>query len=180
MNNRFWGAWKVGEANTNSEWLEKCLKDDFDFLLPFLGLSCAGFSLHAPLNPVSHRGTGQRVEWVVLGAKPSPYSFRCLLTWLLPCKYDSSTSPARWEGVYCCKAGLELLDVPFILLQPAGLMGQISVHVHAFCSLSSIPFHTVMAVGSETDLFIWCLCSLYCSSFLMPDCSSSVLSARHH
>lgn len=55
--------------HTSSEWLGKCLKGDFDFLLPFLGLSCVGFSLHTPLNPVSHRGTGQRVEWVVLGAK---------------------------------------------------------------------------------------------------------------
>lgn len=55
--------------HTNSEWLGKCFKGDFDFLLPFLGLNCVGFSLRAPLNPVSHRGTGQRVEWVVLGAK---------------------------------------------------------------------------------------------------------------
>lgn len=104
MNNRFWGAWKAGEANTLTEWLGKCLKGDFDFLLPFLGLSCVGFSLHTPLNPVSHRGTGQRVEWVVLGAKvhakTSPYTSRCLLVWLLPCKYYSST-PACWEGVRC-------------------------------------------------------------------------------
>lgn len=53
--------------HTKSKWLGKCLKGDFDFLLPFLGLSCAGFSLHAPLNPVSRRGSGQRVEWI--GAK---------------------------------------------------------------------------------------------------------------
>lgn len=102
--------------------------------------------------------------------------------WFGCCPVSMTAVPPLHTGrvFAAAQAGLELLDVPFILLQPAGLMGQISVHVHAFCSLSSILLHSVMAVGSETDLFIWCLCSLYRSSFLMPDCSSCVLSARHH
>lgn len=107
----------------------------------------------------------------------SPYTSRCLLVWLLPCNYDSSASPAYWQGVYCCASRTGIVGRAF---HPTGLMGQISVRVPAFSFLSSILLHAVMAVGSETDLFIWCLCSLYRSSFLMADCSACVLSARHH
>lgn len=39
MNNRFWGVWKTGEANTLTEWLVKCLKGDFDFPFLFQGLA---------------------------------------------------------------------------------------------------------------------------------------------
>lgn len=47
------------------------------------------------------------------------------------------------------QAGLEPLDMPFILLQPAGVMGQMYVYVHAPLLPFCILFHAVMTVGSE-------------------------------
>lgn len=151
MSNRFWGVWMAGEANTlNRSGLGSALRA---LTSPCL---VQGSSLLHPQPlcvPQGHRADSSwpLAEWVALSAKIHCQNWHLDLpgaSWLLPGTYCS-----RASLLVAAQARLELLDVPFILLEPSGLMGQMYVCVCALCSPSCILFCTVMTAGSETDLF---------------------------
>lgn len=148
MNNRFWGVWKAGEANTLTlNGLESASRVTLTSSCLFQGLAVlAPLCMHPrPLCvPQAHKADNPwpLAERVALHAK-----VRCQNQPLcLPGASWLSCSPACTTAVLPFHAGrvliaaqarLELLDMPFILLQPAGLIGQIYVCV---CACFQLPF----------------------------------------
>lgn len=140
MNNRFWGVWKAGEANTltlnglgsasRATLTSPCLFQGLAVLVPL--------RVHPqPLCvPQGHQAESPwpLAEQVALDAKVHCQNRPLHLpgaSWLGCSPARTTAVPPFYTGrvLIAAQARLKFLDMPFILLQPAGLMGQIYVCV---------------------------------------------------